>query len=376
MYASFNIADRKGNSNTGSCQKLGNYLDKEIENEWFNEREKDVDTKEVVSEIDSYGRGHLGKNDWKFIEVEYSPSQKEQMEITRNATGREDVRDWEQLNDEEKQKTIDEFKIYVCKAQSEQAKNYNRENLNDSSDLKWYGKIETERRYKGYDEEVKSREKKSGELKEGLQMHCHIIQSRKAYDKETKISPLSKHRSQSDNNNIKQGFDRNKFYSRVDELFDREFNYERELNEVFEYQKACKYNRLEEKLRLEKEYKPQKSKVMTLQELHNEMSKNAEIQQFEDYKEAMEQNQVKVIEVHNEKKETIDLKLKSSNEEMNFTDLQENLSLNVKNEEIGSDWIREQQERQEQLKLERSRHELDQKKEIEQDKRRDSGYGY
>lgn len=110
------------------------------------------------------------------------------------------MKDWEQLNEEEKQRAIEEFKIYVCKAQTEQAKNYNRENINDASDLKWYGKIETERRYKGYDDEVKSNEKMSGELKEGLQMHCHIIQSRKAQDKETKISPLSKHRSQSDKN--------------------------------------------------------------------------------------------------------------------------------------------------------------------------------
>lgn len=77
MYASFNIADRKGNANTGSCQKLGNYLDKEIENEWFNDRKNDIETKEVIQEIDNYGRGHLGKDDWKFVEVEYSPSQKE-----------------------------------------------------------------------------------------------------------------------------------------------------------------------------------------------------------------------------------------------------------------------------------------------------------
>lgn len=375
MYASFNIADRKGNSNTGSCQKLGNYLDKEIKNQWFNDHENEVKTQEVISEIDRYGKGQLGKNDWKFVEIEYSPSQKEQLQIVKKATGREDVHDWQQLNNEEKQKTIDEFKIYVCKAQSEQAKNYNRENLNDSSDLKWYGKIETERRYKGYDEEVKSQEKKSGELKEGLQIHCHIIQSRKAYDKETKISPLSKNRSQSDKNKIQQGFDRNKFYSRVDELFDKEFNYERELNEVFEYQKACKYNRLEEKLRLEEEYKPQKSKVMTLQELHNEMSKNADIEKMDDYKQAMEQNQVRIIEIQNEKNQIIDLKLKSENEEKNFTDLQENLAKEIHQEEIRSEWIREQQTRQEQLKEERTRQEQERERGADMEKRK-NGFGY
>ncbi len=251
MYTQFNISSVAG-GNTGSCNNLANYLDKEQKNEWFNEESKNIKTKEVKSEIDRYGRGQLSKNDWKFVEVEYNPSKSEQQQIIYQATGKENVKNWNELSPEEKSKVKDEFKEYVIQAQNIQAKNYNRENIKSGADLKYYGKIETQRKYKGTDIEVIQGRAKQGDVKEGLNLHAHIIQSRKAKDKKTKLSPMSKHKKQSSKNKIQQGFNRNEFYNKIEEKFDKKFDYQRGIKETFEWKKANKLNRLEDKKELEK----------------------------------------------------------------------------------------------------------------------------
>lgn len=238
MYTKFSPV---GN-NRGSSQGLANYLDKEQKNEWFDHEKEGIKSEEVVQKIDQNGKGQLGAKDWKFVEVEYNPSHKEQQKIVEVATGKKDVNSLDQLNAREREAVKDEFRQYVRAAQDSQAKNYNRENINKGADLKYYAKIETQRKYKGTDEAVKSGKVKQGDLKKGLNMHAHIIQSRKAADRKTKLSPLSQHRKQSHKNKIQQGFDRNKFAKQIEKDFDKKFSYNRDVKETLEYKKANKSN--------------------------------------------------------------------------------------------------------------------------------------
>ena len=226
-------------SNTGSSQGLANYLDKEQKNEWFNHEKEGVKSEEVIQKIDDNAKG-LHNTRWKFVEVEYNPSHKEQQKMVEMATGKKGVNSLGELNAREQAAVKDEFRQYVRAAQDSQAKNYNRKNINKGADLKYYAKIETERKYKGTDEDVKSGKVKQGDLKKGLNMHAHIIQSRKAADKKTKLSPVSKHRKQTDKNKIQQGFDRNKFAKQVEKDFDKKFSYNRNVKETLEYKKANK----------------------------------------------------------------------------------------------------------------------------------------
>lgn len=250
MHTQFNTSSVQG-GNTGSSANLTSYLDKEQQNEWFSATENGVKTKDVTADIDQNGKGQLGKDDWKFIEVEYNPSQKEQQTIIENATGRTDVTEWNQLSQAEQNKVKGEFTEYVRDAQHIQAQNYARDNIQGGTDLKYYGKVETQRKYKGTDERVKSGEVKQGQLKEGLHLHAHIVQSRKASDKKTKLSPTSKHRGASNKNKIQQGFDRNEFYNKLEQRFDERYSHNRDVKESFEWQKANKLNRLEDKKELE-----------------------------------------------------------------------------------------------------------------------------
>ena len=228
--------------NIGSSRNLANYLDKEQRNGWFNDESENIETTEVVEQIDRNGKGQLGKDDWKFVEVEYNPSRKEQQRMIEAATGKKGVGSLGELDAREREAVKDEFRRYVRAAQDSQAKNYNRKNIDSGADLKYYAKIETQRRYKGTDDAVKQGHEKQGDLKKGLNMHAHIVQSRKAADRKTKLSPVSKHRKQTDRNRIQQGFDRNKFAKQVERDFDKKFGYNRDVKETLEYKKANKSN--------------------------------------------------------------------------------------------------------------------------------------
>ena len=240
--------------NTGSSQNLANYLDKEQQNGWFNDEKENIETVEVVEQIDRNGKGQLGRDDWKFVEVEYNPSHKEQQKMIEAATGKKGIDSLGELDARERAAVKGEFRRYVREAQDSQAKNYNRKNIDSGADLKYYAKIETQRRYKGTDDAVMQGHKKQGDLKKGLNMHAHIIQSRKGTDRKTKLSPVSKHRKQTDKNKIQQGFDRNKFAKQVEKDFDKKFSYNRDVKETLEYKKANKSNNYDLKQSLMENY--------------------------------------------------------------------------------------------------------------------------
>lgn len=278
MNTQFNTTST-GGGNTGSSANLTSYLDKEQENAWFNATDKDIKTENVTAEIDGMGRGGMKKEEWGFIEIEYNPSAKEQQTIIETATGRTDVNDWNQLSQTEKEQVKAEFAEFVRDAQDIQAKNYGRDKVQCGEDLKYFAKIETQRKYKGLDERVKRGEVKQGQLKEGLNMHAHIIQHRKTADKKTKLSPQAKARKQSKANPSKAGFDRNAFYNKLEQRFDQKYSHNREVKETFEWQKANKLNRREDKQLLEERAKGTEHKTQRAELLEKMQNRPIEKQQ-------------------------------------------------------------------------------------------------
>tara|TARA_B100002049_G_scaffold236470_1_gene223276 strand:- start:5869 stop:6750 length:882 start_codon:yes stop_codon:yes gene_type:complete len=251
MQHQFNSQSTKGDKNTGSSSNLTNYLDKEVENNWFNGEQQGIKTDQVKIEIDSNAKGGVKKTDIKFYEVQYMPSHKEQQQIIKHATGKKDISDWRQLSPGEQEKVKASFAEYVREAQNIQARNFNKEGIESGKDLKYFAKIETQRKFKGTDEAVKQGRAKQGDLKPGLQMHAHVIQSRKTADKKRMISPMANARKVSAKNPVKAGFDRQAFTNNIEQAFDKKYNHTREIKETYEWQKANKFNRLDRKIELE-----------------------------------------------------------------------------------------------------------------------------
>lgn len=104
----------------------------------------------------------------------------------------------------------------------EYAKNFNK-GLS-AENIKFYGKIHFDR--------------DRSDNTEG-NMHCHIIVSRKDQSNKIKLSPLTNHRN-TKKGIIKGGFDRTNLFKQVELNFDKLFNYERPLDESFEYYNTMK----------------------------------------------------------------------------------------------------------------------------------------
>lgn len=159
-------------NNKESALRLGNYLDKEqAKNQckdkyiFFNS-EGNFGKKQVVESIDNNVKG-LTKKDDKFHSLVIAPSAKE-LEHIGNDTAK-----------------LKEFTI-VCMEKYASNFNLNLGKRLSEKDLVWYATIHQNRAYKGTDAEVVNGEKKSGDLKEGLQTHIHVVVS--ARDKEQKIT--------------------------------------------------------------------------------------------------------------------------------------------------------------------------------------------
>jgi len=217
-------------SNTKSCTDLVRYLEKENdlkkseEKEFFFSHENDmVRADEVIEIIDKAGKKQLGKDDDKFYHISISPSGKEQAHFNRNPEA---------------------LKEYTRACMDKYAENFGK-GLK-GSDLIYFAKVEQERHHKGTDEEVKAGEKKTGELKDGDNMHVHIIVSRKTADHKKKISPLTNHKN-TEKGTVKGGFDRKEFYTQCEKQFDKQFNYQRPKEETFEYCNIMKNGTAQEK---------------------------------------------------------------------------------------------------------------------------------
>jgi len=234
MYVKIQTSDI-AEGNTNSCRRLCYYLEKENigksirEREYFFSHSRDsVHVEQVIEHIDKNAKGHLLKTDAKFYSVVLAPSEQELEHIG---------------NDSEK------LKEYTRAAMQAYAENFNK-GLN-SQDLVWYAKIEHNRQYRG--DTAIEQNKKSGEQKEGLQTHIHIIVSRKDVTGKKKLSPLANERGKEYNiggNKIVKGFDRDKYKETCERLFDEKFAYHRPEEESYLFYKKVSKATSEERIAL------------------------------------------------------------------------------------------------------------------------------
>ena len=211
-------------NNSGSSRRLANYLEHEdmerieqgVYTEGFFDLTQDNLYKSyVIKNIDS-NIGQLMKTDAKFYAIHISPSEEE-----LKAMG-----DTEQEQHKAMKRYIREVFI------PEYAKNFNKELSAD--DIKFYGKIHF------------NRDRSDNKLN----MHCHLIVSRKDQSNKKKLSPLTNHRS-TNKGVIKGGFDRTNLFQQAETGFDRLFNYDRKLTESFEYCNTMKNGSIDGKLKMQ-----------------------------------------------------------------------------------------------------------------------------
>ena len=156
-------------NNAGSCRQLTNYMEHEdlermekgIYTEgFFNLTEDNIYKLAVIKDIDS-NIGQLLKTDAKFYAIHVSPSESE-----LRAMG----------NTEQKQ--AEAMKRYIREVFiPEYAKNFNK-GLSEA-DIKFYGKVHFDRNRSDNE----------------LNMHCHLIVSRKDQVNKKKLSPLTNHKN-------------------------------------------------------------------------------------------------------------------------------------------------------------------------------------
>jgi hypothetical protein len=114
---------------------------------------------------------------------------------------------------------------------SEYAWNFNK-GLS-AKDIKFYDKIHFSR----------------GRSDNELNMHCHLIVSRKDQFNKKKLSPLTNHRNTKEGV-ITGGFDRKNPFQQTEQGFDRFFGYQRQLTESFEYYNTMKNGNISDQLKL------------------------------------------------------------------------------------------------------------------------------
>ena len=212
-------------NNAGSSRLLATYLEHEdleriekgIYTEgFFNLTEENLYKSQVVKDIDN-NKAQLLKTDAKFYAIHISPSAKE-----LQAMG----------NTEEEQ--AEAMRKYVREVfVPEYAKNFNKRL--SAEDIKFYGKIHFKRDRSENTEN---------------NMHCHVIVSRKDQSNKKKLSPLTNHKN-TKKGAIEGGFDRTNLFQQAEKGFDKLFNYDRPVNESFEYYNTMKNRNIEEQISLQ-----------------------------------------------------------------------------------------------------------------------------
>lgn len=211
-------------NNAGSSRKLANYLEHEdmermeqgiyIE-DFFNLTDDNIYKSQVIKDIDS-NIGQLLKTDAKFYAIHVSPSEKEL---------------WAMGNTEQEQAKA--MKRYIREVViPEYAKNFNK-GLS-AEDIKFYGKIHF------------SRDRSDNELN----MHCHLIVSRKDQANKKKLSSLTNHKN-TKKGTAKGGFDRKNLFRQTEQGFDKLFSYNRQLTESFEYYNTMKNGSISEQVNMQ-----------------------------------------------------------------------------------------------------------------------------
>ena len=224
MHIDFTPPTNGTYNNSGSSRRLANYLEHEdlermekgIYTEgFFNLTEDNIYKSKVIKDIDA-NIGQLVKTDAKFYAIHVSPSKKE-IQAMGNT---------EQEQAEAMKRYIREVFI------PEYAKNFNKEL--SATEIKFYGKIHFDR----------SRSNNE------LNIHCHLIVSRKDQVNKKKLSPLTNHKN-TKNGIIKGGFDRVNLFLQLEQGFDKLFNYNRQPKESFTYRNTMTNGSISEQFKLQ-----------------------------------------------------------------------------------------------------------------------------
>lgn len=221
-------------NNAGSSRQLANYMEHEdleriekgIYSEgFFNLTEDNIYKSKVIKDIDS-NIGQLLKTDAKFYAIHVSPSEKE-----LRAMG----------NTEQEQ--VEAMKRYIREVFiPEYAINFNKEL--SASDIKFYGKIHFDRNRSDNE----------------LDMHCHLIVSRKDQSNKKKLSPLTNHKN-TQKGTVTGGFNRVNLFKQAEQGFDKLFDYNRQQIESFFYYNTMKNCSIPEQLAVqEQEFTGDKNK--------------------------------------------------------------------------------------------------------------------
>ena len=224
MHIDFTPPTNGTYNNSGSSRRLANYLEHEdlermekgIYTEgFFNLTEDNIYKSKVIKDIDA-NIGQLLKTDAKFYAIHVSPSEKE-----LRAMGN---------TEQEQAKAMKRYirEVFI----SEYAKNFNKEL--STPDIKFYGKIHFDR----------SRSDNE------LNIHCHLIVSRKDQTNKKKLSPLTNHKN-TKNGIIKGGFDRVNLFLQLEQGFDKLFNYNRQPKESFTYRNTMTNGSISEQFKLQ-----------------------------------------------------------------------------------------------------------------------------
>ena len=224
-------------NNVGSSRQLANYMEHEdLErmekgtyiDGFFNLTEDNIYKSKVIKDMDT-NIGQLLKIDAKFYAIHVSPSEKELRAMGN--TEQEQARAMKRYIRE----------IFI----SEYAKNFNK-GLSEA-DIKFYGKIH-------FDRSCSENE---------LNMHCHLIVSRKDQTNKKKLSPLTNHKN-TKKGSVTGGFDRVKLFLQAEQGFDKLFSYNRQLFESFEYQNTIENGSVAEQLNMqERQIANEKENIQT-----------------------------------------------------------------------------------------------------------------
>lgn len=226
MHIDFAPPSKGTYNNAGSSRQLANYCEHEdlermekgiYTDGFFNLTDDNIYKSKVIKDIDT-NIGQLLKTDAKFFAIHISPSEKELQ--TMGST--------EQEKAEAMKRYIREVFI------PEYAKNFNK-GLSET-DIKFYGKIHFDRTRSDNE----------------LNMHCHLIVSRKDQANKKKLSPLTNHKN-TKKGTVTGGFDRVNLFQQVEQGFDKLFGYNRQLSESFEYANTIKNGNIDDKLKMQEQ---------------------------------------------------------------------------------------------------------------------------
>ena len=192
---------------------------------FFNLTEDNIYKSKVIKDIDT-NIGQLLKTDAKFYAIHVSPSKNE-----LRAMGNTEQEQAEAVKHYIREVFIPEYAI-----------NFNKEL--SPSDIKFYGKIHFDRNRSDNE----------------LNMHCHLIVSRKDQSNKKKLSPLTNHKN-TQKGTVTGGFNRVNLFKQAEQGFDKLFDYNRQQIESFFYYNTMKNCSIPEQFDVqEQEFTGNKSK--------------------------------------------------------------------------------------------------------------------